>query len=362
MPEWPAPARPTVEAALRDLRSSNVEARVAALSALAAHEPDELGPGERAAIAKALGDPSPKVRAAAALAIAELTADAIASDDRDAIVDRLAELASDPDGAVAQAAVIALGESGAPRARPTIERALGAGDADVRFQAVLALARLGGAGVVEALAGVVHDPDPEVRANVAAALADLDRETGAELLERLVGDADRAVRLEAALALARRGDRRATPVLLEALGDAEAAPQAVRALGQLRDPAAAEPLWRLCSRWMARAPLRAAAAAALTALDDPRGPKELDRWLQSRRREARAMAVHAAGELALTAAVERLCEMLGDRKLPDRDGVARSLGLIRDPRARDALDAAVGDADPDVALEARQALRALGDA
>ena len=358
MADWPVRLQPSVDAALRDLGSDDVESRVSAISAIAAGDPDALGREARTALAAALGDSSPKVRAAAALALAELGAGS-AGEERTGTLDRLVELAGDPDGTVAQAAVIALGESGEPRVLATVERALGSRDADVRFQAVLAVARLGGVGAIATLAGAADDPDPEVRANVAAALADLGHESGAPTLERLLADADEAVRVEAALALAQRGDRRSTPVLVAALGNAEAAPQAVRALALLRDPAAVEPLRKLGARWTARAPLRAAAAAALAALDDPAGWRELDGWLRSRRREPRAMAVHAAGELALSGAVDRLVEMLRDPSLPDRDGVARSLGAIGDPRARDALAAATDDPDPDVALEARRALDSL---
>ena len=353
MPDWPAPPWPTAEAALNDIKSEDLEARLAAIASLAGATDDLRGPAQEALTA-ALDDPSPKVRAEAALALAELGPEPA--------LDRLVELVDDPAGRVAQAAVIALGESGDPSVEPRLLEAMEAEDSDVRFQAVLALARVAGHDAIEPLGRAATDVDAEVRANAAAALADLTGDGGDELspvLVQLLRDEAHAVRLEAALALGAQGDKRALPVLIDALSDSESAPQAVRVLGLLGDPEAAAPLRALCRRWTARAPLRAAAAAALTAVGDATGPAELDKWLLARRREPRAMAIHAAGELRLRPAVKRLCAMLGQPKLPDRDAVARSLGQIGDPAARRALESATTDLDPDVVVEAQLALRAL---
>jgi HEAT repeat protein len=298
----------------------------------------------------ALDDEAEVVRAEAALALAE-----VGPGDG---VDRLLALARPGEGKVAQAAVVALGESNDPRVVPLLRDATESADGDVRFQAVLALARVApeSAETLATLTKAAQDSDAEVRANVAAALADLALPQGRPLLETLLGDSHQAVRLEAALALAELGARAATQPLLAALADADVAPQAVRALGQLRDPEAAPALQQLCRRWTAAAPLKAAAAAALAALDDPLGWAELKGWLSSSRREARGMAVYACGEHRLHQAVPLLKPLLANERLPDREAVAQALGRIGSEEALEALAAATDDADPDVAAEAQAAL------
>jgi HEAT repeat protein len=338
------------ETALRDIRSGDPEARLAAIDALS-EAPSEIEASARGVLRDALDDPILRVRAAAALALAELGAG-------DAL-DRLIELSKSPEIQEAQAAVIALGESGDLRALPAIEAAVASPEADLRFQAVLALGRLAPDQSFEQLSKAAEDTDPEVRANAAAALADTAAERAIPVMRALLMDRDRAVRLEAGLALAELGERSATPTLIEALSDRDVAPQAVRALGQLRDPSAIPALTDLCRSWLARAPLRASAAAALTALDDPFGWSELQVWLGSRRREARAMAIYACGDLRITGAVDRLIEILKDPHHPDRDAAARALGEIGDERARAALDDAASDPDADLAQDARRALEQL---
>jgi HEAT repeat protein len=350
MPDWPVRHRPAPETAFRDIRSADPKARLDAIEALAEAPPESLERAREALVA-ALEDPSPDVRAAAALALAEIGAAPA--------VERLIALAGAEDSRVAQAAVIALGESGDRRAFDPLLAALRSERADIRFQAVIAVARLAPAEAFEHLERAADDPDPEVRANALAALADTAGERAAPVMRSRLDDDEPEVRIEAALALAELGDRAATPVLLEALDDADAAPQAVRALGLLRDPAAVTVLTALCGRMLVAAPIRAAAAAALCALDDPTGARELDRWLGSRRREPRALAIALCGELRLAAAVDRLVAILSDPRHPDRDAAARALGAIGDLGARPALERAAGDPDPDLAADARAALELL---
>lgn len=350
MPDWPVPLRPSLDAALRDITSESENARLAATASLAYAEGDDVAKAT-VALGVALEDSSEKVKAQAALALAELGPDSA--------LDVLIELAEPMKGAVAQAAIIALGESGDSQVLPTLRKGLDAPDADVRFQAVIAIARSAGADALEPLRSAARDDDEEVRANVAAALADLDLEEGLPILESLLEDEHVAVRFEAALALAAKGRREATPVLLESLNDQDAAPQALQALGGLGDPRARGPLRTLAGRWLVRAPIRAAAAAALASLGDDQGRRELEKWLSSRRREPRAMAIYCAGEFRVRSVVDRLCAMLADPSQTDRDSIAHALGLIGDPSARKCLEPASRDAEADVAEEARQALEKL---
>lgn len=350
MPEWPVRRRPTPQRALQDIGSSEAEARLAAIDALS-DAPEELEGPARQALIRALEDPVPRVREAAALALAELGPGSA--------LDRLIELAESADARVAQAAVIALGESGDRRALPPILAALESSRADVRFQAVLAVARLAPDEAFEHLRRATEDPDPEVRANALAALADTAGDEAIGVMRALLADLEPAVRVEAALALAARGDQAGVPTLIRALRHRDAAPQAVRALGGLRAREAVPALTELCRRWLTRPPLRAAAAAALAAMDDPFGRVELIGWLRARRREPRAMAIYSSGELKIQSAVEHLIEILRDRAHPDRDAAARALGEIADPRARDPLELAAADPDPIVAEDAREALEKI---
>ena len=71
------------------------------------------------------------------------------------------------------------------------------------------------------------------------------------------------------------------------------------------------------------------------------------------------MAIHAAGELRVAAAVPSLVTLLRDPRCPDRDAAARALGEIGDGRALEALREARDDPDPDVAEEARAAVESI---
>lgn len=352
MPDWPVRRRPAPETALRDLESRDPKARLAAIDGLV-DPPEELLGRAREALERALDDPVSEVRAEAALALAEIGAGTA--------LDKLMVMAEDQDAGVAQAAVIALGESGEPRALSAIVAALESQRADVRFQAVLAAGRLAPDEAFEHLKRAARDSDPEVRANALAALADTAGEEALPVMREAITDDQASVRLEAALALARVGDRMATPVLIEALDDRDVAPQAVRALGSLQDPAALAPLTELCGRWFARPPLRAAASAALAALGDPAGWRELRGWLQSRRREARAMAIYCCGELHLDDSVDDLIDIAYEVQHADRDAAVRALGKIGDPRARSALLNASKAPDADLKADALAALEKLKD-
>lgn len=353
MPMWPVRMPPTAEAALRDLSSADPAARTEAIVALASCPPDLAEEAQRRLI-KALDDGNPKVRAEAALALAELGPQGA--------VERLIELSSDGSARVRQAAIIALGESEAQEALPTLIGALDSENADVRFQTVIAVARLAPEEAFEPLKERVDDPDPEVRANVAAAFADMGQEQAIPLLEDLLCDGEAQVRYEAALALAALGQSQGAAVLIDALADHDAAPQAVRALALLREPSALDPIRSLAKRWLIPPTLKAQATAAWTALDSEGGWPELEPWLSARRREPRAMAIYACGEYQLPVAVPLLVSISNDPNNPDRDAAVRALGQIGDPRAKRVLSRLSDASDPELAADAREALERIGQA
>lgn len=181
-------------------------------------------PGRKSATA-ALGDPSPRVRLAAATALAHSGAQAVPalaaalaraspSDDelREAAARSLAEtgspeavapLAALLDGPQAAAAAAALGRLSVREGAPPLLRLLEAPGGPGRAEAIDALAQLLGAEAGDALSGELTSDQPEVRATAARALGRIRFEGAASRLEALRSDYYGEVRRAAVEALAR---------------------------------------------------------------------------------------------------------------------------------------------------------------
>lgn len=181
-------------------------------------------PGRKSATA-ALGDPSPRVRLAAATALAHSGAQAVPalaaaltraspSDDefREAAARSLAEtgspeavapLAALLDGPQAAAAAAALGRLSVREGAPPLLRLLEAPGGPGRAEAIDALAQLLGAEAGGALSGELTSDQPEVRATAARALGRIRFEGAASRLEALRSDYYGEVRRAAVEALAR---------------------------------------------------------------------------------------------------------------------------------------------------------------
>ena len=155
------------------------------------------------ALVEALSDPDPQVREYSAWALGQ-----IGEDVNDEAAVSLAGSLSDEQRAVKQAAAQALGKIG-PRQPviAILTQALAVGQSGSRRAAVEALAQLEAKSAYPVLRKALTDPDPAVRQGVLAALGELgDRRVLPDFRERLLFDVDPGVRTEAAYRLGKLGD------------------------------------------------------------------------------------------------------------------------------------------------------------
>src|SRR5262249_2024798 len=145
----------TLEAALRDVRSTNASVRAEATRELVPHAEDARDRVLRA-LETSLQDEHASVRAVAALALADIAG-------REVLPSLLWAM-EDEDAYVRQMAITALGEIGDCRATERLRRALSDDRPEVRFQAVMAFPRVctDRPSIVEALLSRTHDEDPLV--------------------------------------------------------------------------------------------------------------------------------------------------------------------------------------------------------
>lgn len=200
----------TLDAALRDAVSGNSRARLRAVVALGQVEEPTERRRAALALADALTDDDPAVRAEAAAGLGQMGDLAPVS----ALVARLA----DGDAAVRQHAVIALGSLRERAAFAPLVEALREGPPEVRFQAVTSLAEIDPVAAYEPVAAALADRDPQVVAAAAIALGVLGDGRAVAALAPLCAHPQPAVRFEVAWALAQLGDARGRDELAAALG------------------------------------------------------------------------------------------------------------------------------------------------
>jgi HEAT repeat protein len=280
-----------LSAALRDVEDR--DARVRAQAADALGRVDEGRDAAIAALLRAANDDHPSVRYAALLSLGELGAPSA--------VDVLVAHLTDAESLCREAAAIALGQiheaSGpSPAAWNALVTALGAPEPEVRFQAIASLAELDAARAAASVAPLLDDGDGKVRAQAAAALGDAGDATYVagyvDRLARLLDDTD-DVRHEAALALARLHDRRAVAPLVAALKNSARALDAATALAALdaaRDEGVRDALAGEMTRLFGDALVKVRAAEALAKAGDARGVEHLRKAASSRREEVRGLA------------------------------------------------------------------------
>jgi HEAT repeat protein len=217
------------------------------------------------------------------------------------------------------------------------------------------------------LVELMSSPEAGERSDAACAVGD--RLRSRELLELegpvrehlagLLRDPVGTVRFEAAMALAEAQDPRATEVLIAALSSRTLRLDATRALGASGDRRAVEPLTRIMKRWLMPWADRLQAGAALCLLGDPAGAAYLKSRLASSRHAERAAALHFLGEARHPEARGILESILADITHPLRDVAARALGLLGDPGAKRALEAARHHGDQELLADIDNALAAL---
>ncbi len=342
------PLRPNLEAALRDVTSTNVRARSAAAEALGDAREGERDRA-RAALEKLASDAEPEIRVMALAGLGRIGDPAAL----DAVLPRF----DDEIGTVREVAVIAAAQLRDPRALPRIRRAMADERPEVRFQAVISLAELEGEDARVALFAALVDDDAHVRANAAIALATLEAdEPTADRLAKLLKDPDATVRLEVALALAKHGDARAAKELGRHLDD-DRAFEAIEAIAALGARDRADDLAKVARAFLKPLEVKAAAAAALARLGDPRGVAVLRDIARAFRSDGRTYVAEAIGMLGLVELTDELVALAERPRGADLGIVVVSLGklLPQRPELRATIER-LAQRDDDVGAKARALL------
>jgi HEAT repeat protein len=326
-----------IAAALRDAEHADARVRLSALGDLVRHTRENER--ERATIAiigLLRSDPSPELRAEAALALA----DASATGARTALLAAL----DDANLRVREMALLALGELGEPGDLELVERlarALVAEEPPLRFQALIACERLAPERAPALLERAAEDHDDEVRAMALRLARKRWPAQGAPgplvaRAERALADHASTVRAQAALWLGLLGERGADDVLvgvidgtvpIELGSDLEEAMELAAERGLER---ASPGLERRAFGFFARIePARWHALIALARLGNPRARRTILRGLGAWSRDARTLAVVAAGRAGLREASAKISLFRGRPGRAEPEAVEEALSALR---------------------------------
>ena len=311
-----------LEACLRDLGSAKAETRVSAATDLGRAAAGDLANRSRAisALEKALDDEASAVRAASAVALADLRA-------KEALPKLLVAI-EDADPMVRQMAIVALGEIRDDRALPRLRRCLKDERAEIRFQAIIAFARIADAeDAATAIVNAASDDDENVRYIALRSAEDRIaeetlREQVAASAEKSLGDPSSHVAVAAAIFLA-KAKRGAGRKLIESviLGTVrvqkEDEREAVEIAGELDMRDLQKELerraWGLASKMRDTCAFHA--KIALARMRHPRAIAEIEADLRSPKRDTRDAAVVAAGRAKmreLRDAIEKVADVDAD--------------------------------------------------
>ncbi len=326
----------TIAAALRDAEHPDARVRLSALADLVRHTRGvERERALIAIIALLHSDPRADLRAEAAVALA----DAEATGARTALLAAL----EDRELRVRQMAIIALGELGERGDSELSERlgaALGAEEPELRFQALIACERLAPEQAPALIERALGDDDDEVRAMALRLARQRWPEAGAppaifEHAKAALDDKAAIVRAAAALWLAPFDVARADEVLvgvvdgsvpLELGSDLEEAIELVGVRGLRR---AGRALERRAFGLFARVDaLRWHALVALARLGDERARRRILRGLAAWTRDARTLAVVAAGRAGLREAESTIGRFRGNPRRAAPDAVEEALSQL----------------------------------
>ncbi len=288
-----------------------------------------------AALTRALKDEAPEVRAAAAVALADLDA----TEAVEALIDALQDKAV----RVREMALTALGELGDARAKPHVLKALSDEQPEVRFQATIAFPRVtqDRVEVENVLLRRTGDKDPLV-CHVALRMIEETRE-GDDLdprvearAKKLLSHDDARVRGAAAILLAPTGHAGAKKIVVSIIDGSLATPdgediaEAIELAGRLGLERARTALTKRAfgrSFGLFRDRFSWHAKVALARLGDPRAKAEILADLGARDGNVRALAVAAAGRARLADARSKL-EDLRAQGRADAGAVREALALI----------------------------------
>jgi HEAT repeat protein len=332
----PSPLPRTLEAALRDIEHARPHVRRSALLDLVRLSAGPSRTRAIAALARVLrADSSAELRTDAAIALADAGA-------REARTELLAAL-DDAHVSVVERAVLALGEvsePGDPEILDALRPLLGHEQAALRFQALIAFDALAGDAAVATLERASADEDQEVRA-MAFRLAWRRFEHGEPppslraRAERVLAEPNSPARVTAALLLAARGDAAAERALVEVLegtlraGEADVFAAIETAAERGLDAARAALARRAFGLFGVRSDtLGWQSCIALARLGDARAADAIVRRLGSWNRDARTLAVAAAGEARLERARPLLLAFRGDASRADPEAVEEALSRL----------------------------------
>lgn len=244
------------------------------------------------------------------------------SGDRAAIV-KLVELLARSDGKVAEQAYPAVVAAGS-EAVPALLEKIGTSDRQQREYVMAALGSLKARQAVAPIGLVLADRQLERRYVAAWALGEIGSAEGVSALLGALDDPNTEVRRYATRALIKI-NRPAVGPLIEHLRRAtgESAAGAIRALGDIADPAALDVLLE-----KAAGPQRAEAFLALGKLRDPRAEAVLIKGLGDGDWQARMNAAMALGPLGGPRAAVALKVALDDQVHVVREWSARSLEMV----------------------------------
>ncbi len=245
------------------------------------------------------------------------------------IVEKIIPVLKDKSPGVRRAAATALGTLGDPRAVDPLVAAIRDPRQNVRKDIVGALAKLENSRAIDTLVQAVRDPDPDVRKLAIEGVIKLGKMCTEQLLGLLQDHSD-PIRRETIRALGEIGDARAIQPLVNVLN-----------ASNVDSPLAAAALERL--GW---SPMdgdeRVLYAFARGRSDDVvgdglRSVGPLITQLKNIKNTVRRAAAHALGEIGDPAAVPSLIVALKDEAADVREEAARALGTLKDGRAVDAL-------------------------
>lgn len=325
----------TLEAALRDAEHARADVRLASLADLKRHARGGSDSALRALAARLKSDPEPQVRANAALSLADI--------DARSELDVLVAAAADQEASVRQMALLGIGELAEPEhaaARAAATRGLVDRLPAVRYQAVVALARLLGDGSLEALLVGSRDADPEVR-HVSFRVAEevfgarAPEQVPLALVQRARGalrDDNQSVQLAAAILLAVLREKAGCERLIEVVNQRRRIAHVedeiivVELCGQLQLSGATPGLERRAfGLFGGRTPVSWHARVSLAELGHPRAKSAILRGLSAWSRDARTLAVAAAGRARLQEARSILEGMLDAPQRAEPEAVSEAL-------------------------------------
>jgi len=292
-------------------------------------------------LADLLKDKEVKIRAEAAKALGKIG-------DARTIAPLVAALQKETDWEVRESIGEALARTDKLAVEPLIT-ALRHPRVEVRTQTTQILGRIGDVRSVELLIEVPQDKEPELRAQAVRALGEVgDLQAIAPLLDALKGR-DESGRRHAAEALAEIGEP-AVDILKTELTNTHSSvrkhaaaalgiiglPQAVRALGKIRDKRAVRAL--ISAQKDDVVEVRREAAEALGRIGRVDSIEPLTRALRKDEAlEVRSQAAEALGEIGDTRTVLSLITALGDTESHVRECVAKVLGKMGDSQAIEPL-------------------------